>query len=93
MRVGAWCLESTAEVKWGQVFLFRTGFGFMTNMVSLADSFFSYSMHQLLVHHLSGPQDDRAIVYKTLVDDFVQRLEGIASPYPYNTVTVQGSSG
>ncbi|GFS96856.1 hypothetical protein TNCV_4177621 [Trichonephila clavipes] len=43
------------------VFLY-TGFGFMTNMVSLGDNSFSYSMHQRLVHHLSGPQDDRALV-------------------------------
>ncbi|GFS85413.1 hypothetical protein TNCV_2803281 [Trichonephila clavipes] len=42
-------------------------------------------MHQLFVHHLSGPQDDRAIVYRTPVHDFVQRLEGIASPYPYSS--------
>ncbi|GFV39254.1 putative LOC100569746 [Trichonephila clavipes] len=42
-------------------------------------------MHQLFVHHLSGPQDDRAIVYRTPVHDFVQRWEGIASPYPYSS--------
>ncbi|GFS59334.1 hypothetical protein TNCV_3724981 [Trichonephila clavipes] len=42
-------------------------------------------MHQLFVHHLSEPQDDRAIVYRTPVHDFVQRLEGIASPYTYST--------
>ncbi|GFW30325.1 gypsy retrotransposon integrase-like protein 1 [Trichonephila clavipes] len=46
MRVGGLCLESTAEVKWGQVFLFHTGFGFMTNMVSLGDKIFFYcSLH------------------------------------------------
>ncbi|GFV36015.1 hypothetical protein TNCV_2867731 [Trichonephila clavipes] len=43
------------------------------------------NMHQLLVHHLSEPKDDRAIVCKTPVHDFVQRLERTASPYPYST--------
>ncbi|GFV08131.1 hypothetical protein TNCV_3169151 [Trichonephila clavipes] len=35
MRVGGWCLESAAEVRWGPVFFpYTLVFGFMTNMVS-----------------------------------------------------------
>ncbi|GFV56688.1 hypothetical protein TNCV_4651841 [Trichonephila clavipes] len=42
MGVEGWCFESTEEVKWDQVFLFHTGFSFMTNIVSLGDNFFFY---------------------------------------------------
>ncbi|GFX00980.1 hypothetical protein TNCV_4579461 [Trichonephila clavipes] len=59
-EVGAWSLRWMSN---GVMFVFLyTGFGVMTNMVSLRDNSFSYSMHQLLVHHLSGPEDDRALI-------------------------------
>ncbi|GFS99970.1 hypothetical protein TNCV_4196511 [Trichonephila clavipes] len=53
MRVGGLCLESAADVKWSQVFFLYTGFGFMTNMVSLGDKIF-FSIAVYMEHFYSA---------------------------------------